>query len=117
MSRLTEQLVEVVADDVPHLSRLLAGEGDQVSLAGDDGDLIDGVQDQVQDALLLTQVLAVPQRAQLDLTLLVLCTAGQREGERERGLSDRGTMIYEIGGVISVWTLIMANKFDFEVQL
>lgn len=72
LPQLTQQLVEVVADDVPHLAGLLAGQADQVALAGDDGDLVDGVQDQVEDALLLTQVLAVPQRAQLDLTLLVL---------------------------------------------
>lgn len=47
--------------NIPVEAGLLPGESHQVALLGDDGDLVDGVQDQVENAFFLEQVLAVPQ--------------------------------------------------------
>ena len=66
-----QQLEERGGDGLPLVARLLASEGGEQALAGDNVHLVDHVQDEVEDALLLEQVLPVPQGLEELLALLV----------------------------------------------
>jgi hypothetical protein len=68
---LTQELEQVSGDIVPLLSGFLPGQRGQDALAGDGVHLVDGVQDQAEDALLLEQVLPISQGLEVLLTLLV----------------------------------------------
>ena len=51
----------------------LAGQRGHVSLSCNDCNLVNSVQDQVEDAFLLKQILAIAQGSKFDLLLLVFC--------------------------------------------
>ena len=67
----TQNLEEVTGDVVPLLSGLLSCQRRDEALAGDDVHLVDAVQDEVEDALLLKQVLPISEGFQELLLLLV----------------------------------------------
>lgn len=67
----------LTGDDVPVLASLLASQRHHETLGGDDGNLVDGVQDQVEDALLLEQVLAVSEGTEGHLAFVVLCRSDE----------------------------------------
>lgn len=69
----TQELVEMARDDVPVVAGSITREGRHETRGCDHRDLVDGVQDQIEDAFLLEQILTVSQRSQLDLLLFVLC--------------------------------------------
>ena len=67
----TQQLKEVTGHVVPLLPGLLSCKGRNEALAGDDVHLVDAVQDEVEDALLLKEILTISEGFQEFLLLLV----------------------------------------------
>lgn len=69
---LTQKLVEIPGDHVPVLSGLVScQEAGQEALGGDDVDLVDGLENEVQDSLLLEKILPVSKGAELVLLFFV----------------------------------------------
>ena len=71
-AKFTLCLQWLTRDNLPVLPALLPGERHEVSLRGYHGDLVDGVQDEDEDALLLEQILPVSEGAQANLALFML---------------------------------------------
>jgi len=72
-SWITKQLIQVSRNEFPVLASGLAGQRGHVSLSCNDSNLVNSVQDQVEDAFLLKQILAIAQGSKFDLLLLVFC--------------------------------------------
>ena len=68
-----QQLIQVSRYLVPGLTALVPGKCHEETLRRDHVDLVDGLEDQVQYALLLEQVLTISQRSESVLLLFVLC--------------------------------------------
>lgn len=72
-STLTQQLVKIPRDDFPALTRLVTSKSDKKALGSYDVDLINGFEDQIENAFLLEQILSISQSSKTVLLLFMFC--------------------------------------------
>lgn len=72
-STLTQQLVKIPRDDFPALTRLVTSKSHKKALGSYDVDLINGFEDQIEDAFLLEQILSISQSSKTVLLLFMFC--------------------------------------------